>query len=127
MSTTADFYIGQGEEMEWIGSLAHEGFPTALPNRLRLARSENKYREEVTNLLHIIHPIYGIEQNHGWPWLYDTSLRTNYVYSFFDGSVKWACSHRAWVRCSEYKEMSKVDREKILHLPLLCFPKMKNK
>jgi hypothetical protein len=113
MGTRADFYVGRGEGMEWIGSIAWDGYPDGItPNtdkrraqweggptlpvggswpegeHLFDATNEATYRERVERFFRHRDDVTLPER--GWPWPWDTSHTTDYAYALDNGKV-WAC------------------------------------
>lgn len=89
MGTRADFYVGQGPEAEWLGSVAWDGYEWAdeTDNPIRQAKTEEEYRKAVSEL--IAYRDDGTKPEMGWPWPWDDSGTTDFAY-FWDGSeVKW--------------------------------------
>lgn len=84
MGTRADFYVGQGINAEWIGSIQYNGYKEAIRDSnssFFLARTEKTFRRNVSAL--IAHPDYGgVLPANGWPWLWDTSHDTDYTYAW---------------------------------------------
>jgi len=85
MGTRADFYIGEGENAAWIGSIAYDGYPSGIDNDIFIAETETQYvdavktffkdREDATN------PVQG------WPWPWEDSSQTDYAYAFLASKV----------------------------------------
>lgn len=86
MATKADFYVGRGPDAEWIGSLIWDVYPEGLPRKLLVASTEQDFRAEFGRLL-ALRPD-GYDPANGWPWPWDNSITTPYVYAF-DGGVVW--------------------------------------
>jgi len=85
MGTRADFYIGRGDDMEWIGSIAWDGYPDDRDvNAVNKEATEESFREGVSNL---IKSSGGIQPHEGWPWPWDDSGTTDYAYAFDAGIV----------------------------------------
>lgn len=89
MGTRADFYVGTGDTAEWLGSLAWDGYEFAEDEKhaLRLASSEAEFRVAVEKLLDERED--GTEPKHGWPWPWDDSGLTDYVYYWADEQLRW--------------------------------------
>jgi len=51
MGTRADFYVGRGEQAEWLGSIAWDGYPSGNPAPVTAMTSEAAYREKVEAVL----------------------------------------------------------------------------
>lgn len=94
MGTRADFYVGRGEQAEWLGSIAWDGDPGGIPKRLLKAATERKYRVVVGAFL--------VERDDatwpamGWPWPWENSQTTDYAYAFDGGKVWASCFGYAW-------------------------------
>lgn len=87
MGTRADFYIGRGEDAEWLGSVGWVAHPAGFSHRPALfaAKSEQEFRLEVAAELATRNDSTVPEQ--GWPWPWANSSNTCYVYVFDDGRV----------------------------------------
>jgi hypothetical protein len=98
MGTRADFYVGRGEQAEWLGSIAWDGHPGSIGNdgSIVLATTEADYRQQVTAFLASRDDATLPEQ--GWPWPWDDSHLTDYAYAF-DGDALWSSRFgREWFR-----------------------------
>ncbi|RMG96177.1 MAG: hypothetical protein D6706_10640 [Chloroflexi bacterium] len=88
MGTRADFYIGVGKNAEWLGSVAWDGYewdydPT---HPVMKAETEEEFREAVQQIAKDRDDWTAPED--GWPWPWDDSSLTDYIYAFVDGTVK---------------------------------------
>jgi hypothetical protein len=94
MGTRADFYIGKGKESEWLGSIAWDGYPDAIAQAVKDAKSADEFRAAVAEFFagrdDVTLPA------DGWPWPWNDSETTDYAYSFFDGGVKASCFGNNW-------------------------------
>lgn len=95
MGTRADFYVGRGEQAEWLGSIAFDGNPGAREASLLNAVTEADYRaaveaEFIESRNHCTRP------DQGWPWPWDDSRTTDYAYAFDGGKVHASCFGHAW-------------------------------
>lgn len=92
MGTRADFYIGRGENAEWLGSIAFDGYPDGLTDIpfLLTATSEPVFRKAVEVMLDNRRD--GTKPEDGWPWPWVTSHTTDYAYALDEGKV-WASSY----------------------------------
>jgi hypothetical protein len=120
MGTRADFYIGRGENAEWLGSIGWDGYPSALPNKLFKAKTEKQFRlrvqKELTNRDDSTFP------KNGWPWPWKDSNTTDYAYAFFDDRIWASCFGSSWFDPSiVQKDSDDNDTNK------LEFPNMKDK
>ncbi|WP_241832828.1 hypothetical protein [Amycolatopsis sp. CB00013] len=90
MSSNTDFYLGRGDEAEWIGSLHGECYPENFlavpPVRLAItATDETVFREAVADafdvweeesLGHVYH------RKGGWPWPWYSSHNSSWIITF---------------------------------------------
>jgi hypothetical protein len=93
--TRADFYVGEGADAEWLGTVLYDGYPDGIDGRVYDASTEAEYRNAVSIFLtgrrgDTVLPI------EGWPGLAKSSADVHYAYSFLDGKV-WASNFgRRW-------------------------------
>lgn len=80
MGTRADFYIAKSDELEWLGSIAWDGYAI---DHVALASTEEQYRQSLEEFFAGRDDVTRPEQ--GWPWPWDTSGTTDYGYVFVDG------------------------------------------
>ena len=96
MSTMTDFYLGRGDDAEWLGSLHWECDPANLlrvpPGRRALtATDEPTYRAAVADLfitwvteeLGAAYP-----RRTGWPWPWHTSHVNSWIVTFDPGECE---------------------------------------
>lgn len=93
MPTRADFYVGDGPGAEWLGSCSFDGQPAELDKAVLKAASQDEYREAV--LRNLMERPDGILPEDGWPWAWDDSYITDYVYSWRHGAL-WGRSTGEW-------------------------------
>lgn len=114
MGTRADFYVGRGQDAEWIGSIAWDGYPEGIPDEIKEPRDEKEYRVSVG--LFISGRDDGTLPEMGWPWPWQTSHTTDYAYAFDAGVVYASNFGYGW-----YEDMSdfeaKAPEEKICEFP----------
>src|SRR5690348_12684803 len=98
MGTRADFYIGTGEQAEWLGSIAFDGYRIDEMKKadtssnadlsacwqIKTAKTADEFRAAVAALLAVNDDATTPDQ--GWPWPWETSRTTDYAYAFVDGS-----------------------------------------
>ena len=89
MGTRADFYVGQGEQAEWLGSIAWDGYPDGVSKSILRAKTEKEFRKLIDEYL--ANREDGTTPEMGWPWPWKTSHTTDYSYAFFDDKV-WGTS-----------------------------------
>ena len=90
MGTRADFYVGVGQEAEWLGSIAYDGYvwSESRTNPLRKAKTEKTFRKVVARIL--ADRGDATLPSMGWPWPWEDSRTTDYAYYFLNGKVRWA-------------------------------------
>lgn len=95
MGTRADFYVGKGENAEWIGSVAwdgyewHERIQNDNPDNITSSKTEAEYRSAVADMLKSNENTTTPEM--GWPWPWETSKTTDFAYLFVDGKIEVYC------------------------------------
>jgi hypothetical protein len=94
MGTRADFYMGRGEAMEWLGSIAWDGHPESIDKQVLGSQSPEAFRNAVTDFLATREDKTLPEQ--GWPWPWMTSSTTDYAYAFDEGTVHGSCFGGPW-------------------------------
>lgn len=98
MGTRADFYVGRGEQAEWLGSIAWDGYPDGIEDKILSATDEAVYREHVHGF--IASREDGTKPEQGWPWPWEDSRTTDYTYAF-DGRGVWgSCFGHEWFLAS---------------------------
>lgn len=111
MGTRADFYVGKGEQSEWLGSIAMDGYPDGIPDNLLACTNKEVYRDFVTVFLsrcdHATLP------EMGWPWPWDDSRLTDFSYTFVNGEVKIVTLGKA-LSLKEYESYD-FDAEPYIH------------
>lgn len=84
MGTRADFYDGVGEEAEWLGSVAWDGYPSGFDRSLFLPTTTQGWRDRIAAL--------GVSRDdftdpsRGWPWPWNTSGTSDFSY-WLDGDT----------------------------------------
>lgn len=92
MGARADFYVGTGNDAEWLGSVAFDGYEWAEDPEcfIMQAKTEDEFRAVVANMLNkrddATYP------NDGWPWPWNDSKLTDFTYFFDNGTV--SCDDR---------------------------------
>lgn len=102
MGTRADFYIGRGEQAEWIGSIAGDGHADgSRTEKAFKATTESAFRAAVAKLAEeddFTRP------EDGWPWPWKTSRTTDYAYAFEGDRVYTSCFGSMWISEPKYTE-----------------------
>jgi len=91
MATRADFYVGVGEHAEWLGSVAFDGYEWAEDKDCALmsATTEVAFRNAVAEIAELRDKFCNdwTSPDMGWPWPWENSSWTDYVYAFDSGRV----------------------------------------
>lgn len=93
--TRADFYMGEGADAEWLGTVLYDGYPEGIDGRVFDASTEFEYRTAVSVFLtgRRSDTVLPME---GWPGSVKNSGDVHYAYAFLDGRV-WASNFgRPW-------------------------------
>lgn len=77
MGTRADFYVSKPDGLEWLGSIAWDGYDI---DHVALASTEEQYRQSLEEFFASRDDVTRPEQ--GWPWPWDNSNTTDYGYVF---------------------------------------------
>ena len=93
MGTRADFYVGRGENAEWIGSIALDGYPSGIPDHVLSVESEIGYRKYVKEF---VSGNNGRLPKDGWPWPWEDSQTTDYAYALDGEKVYASCFGHVW-------------------------------
>jgi hypothetical protein len=117
MGTRADFYIGRGENAEWLGSIALDGYPSGITphstetvarygyerhvdaewpagESLFDATDEATFRSRLARFFEYRDDVTLPEM--GWPWPWENSQTTDYSYAFDGGRVWASCFGHEW-------------------------------
>lgn len=89
MGTRADFYVGQGKDAEWLGSIGWDGYPDGIAEGVLKAVDAYSFRAAVQAFFADRRDVTLPEQ--GWPWPWNDSGTTDYSYWHFDGKT-WGSS-----------------------------------
>ncbi|AMV31300.1 hypothetical protein VN12_04230 [Pirellula sp. SH-Sr6A] len=116
MGTRADFYIGTGENAEWLGSVAWDGYEWQEDNDCPLmkAATEQEFREAVAAIA--VKRKDWTSPQQGWPWPWDNSFTTDRAYAFCDGKTQ----------CFEFGELPSENEEDDL-AKTVGWPNMKDR
>jgi hypothetical protein len=87
MGTRADFYIGEGKDAEWLGSVAYDGYKWAEQPDCRLMTAKTEDEFQVALLEVSKERGDWTSPDMGWPWPWDNSFTTDFTYSFHDGKT----------------------------------------
>lgn len=121
MDERADFYLGRGDDAEWLGSITWNGYPAALACETEgvelpilgtdvtvisfrslggtKALTANTLEDYIDGLRHLATSRNDfIDPTDGWPWDWPNSALTDYTYAYDNGTVY--ASHRGspWFR-----------------------------
>jgi hypothetical protein len=96
MGTRADFYVGRGEQAEWLGSIGWDGYPSGIDSAVLNAADQATYRAAVAAFFTTRDDVTLPEQ--GWPWPWTDSSITDYAYAFDEGGVYYSYFGHDWHR-----------------------------
>jgi hypothetical protein len=86
MGTRADFYIGRGQDAEWLGSVGWDGCEWEEgDSALMKAMAPDEFRAAVATIQAEREDF--TTPGDGWPWPWDDSCTTDYSYVLHDGKV----------------------------------------
>jgi|SRR5262245_25436230 len=94
MGTRADFYVGRGENAEWIGSITWDGYPTGIAEAVLEATTEDDFRREVSDFFARRNDV--TLSSEPWPWPWENSQTTDYAYAFDGERVYASCFGHTW-------------------------------
>lgn len=80
MGTRADFYVGIGDEAEWLGSIGWDGYPSGIPEIVFDVSCEEEWRNNVLKFLKTRDD--ATFPKDGWPWPWEDSSLTDFAYTF---------------------------------------------
>jgi len=102
MGTRADFYVGQGADAEWLGSIAWDGYPDGIfegsPEMFTtpLLPTVEEWRDWVAEYLSGRRDATLPER--GWPWPWRDSGTTDYAYTLIDGEIHGSSYGGPWFK-----------------------------
>ena len=99
MGARADFYVGRGEQAEWLGSIAWDGYPSGVPMPVLGAATETLFRQAVEEILATEESATRPDQ--GWPWPWEDSRTTDFSYAW-DALVYVSCFGHEWQPAAAY-------------------------
>lgn len=94
MGTRADFYVGRGQDAEYLGSVSWDGYPDGFDTPFYHAVSETQYRAAVVSISEERDD--WTDASEGWPWPWNTSRTSDYAYAFDEGKVYAAWNDYWW-------------------------------
>lgn len=94
MGTRADFYKLKEQGMEWIGSIAWDGYIEGMSEELLNAKSEEEFDELFS--VHVSTREDFTSPAEGWPWPWNNSNTTDYAYLFDRKKVVCSCFGSPW-------------------------------
>lgn len=102
MGTRADFYVGKGKKAKYLGSIAWDGYPEGVDEKVLKAKTKAEFEKAVLDFLKDRDDSTAPSQ--GWPWPWDNSQTTDYAYLFDKTEVKISCFGRKLRSYSEFLE-----------------------
>lgn len=83
MGTRADFYIAREDGLEWLGSIAWDGYPEGIDEGVLSARSADEFAGALKTFASDRDDFTSPER--GWPWPWETSHTTDFAYVLIEG------------------------------------------
>lgn len=80
MGTRADFYVAKPDGLEWLGSIAWDGYEIG---HVALAPTEDLFRQSLEEFF--AGRDDATRPENGWPWPWNNSNMTDYGYVFVEG------------------------------------------
>jgi hypothetical protein len=100
MGTRVDFYVGRGENAEWLGSYPFDGYPSGVFDAELFTTSgpigEQAWRGFVAEFLSGDNADIATTPEMGWPWPWRTSATTDYAHAWDDGAIYGSNFGRRW-------------------------------
>lgn len=106
MGTRADFYIRRGRvlrQVDWIGAIAWDGYPEGVPNKILEAETEEDFLKAVQDMKKDRDDFVDPEKD-GWPWPWENSYLTDYVYVFNTKTKK--VKYKSFDKVTKFPDMS---------------------
>jgi hypothetical protein len=94
MGTRADFYLGRGKDAEWLGSIAWDGYPGGISNKLLDSWTEDEFKERLAEFAKGRND--WTSPADGWPWPWENSGTTDFAYAFDEEELWMSCFGREW-------------------------------
>jgi len=101
MGTRADFYVGIGNDMQWMGSVGWDGYPEGIELAVLEAKDRQSYQKAVDDMLCARDDATHTED--GWPWPWENSRGTDYTYAFDGERVLCSRFGSPWQVATEWK------------------------
>ncbi len=103
MGTRADFWIGTDPAtMEWLGSIAWDGYPSGIDAAVLEARDKEEYEIQLGSFLFDRDDVTRPED--GWPWPWKNSYLTDFAYTFDGERVLCSCFGSPWQVAMEFED-----------------------
>lgn len=122
MGTRADFYKNrEPDKMEWLGSIAWDGYPEGIDREVLEAKTEEQYEIALKEFFNERNDVTLPDE--GWPWPWDDSQLTDYSYAFENGKVLASPFGHPWFDPLEKEEDGDNEDDETK----MVFPNMKDK
>lgn len=125
MGTRADFYSQTSGGLEWLGSIAWDGYPSGIPATIFDCKTDEEWREKVAKF--IASRDDGTKPDQGWPWPWEDSSTTDCAYAQVG---KVACIEQSgqWVSVEDFQDPEDNESDATLKSHgAVHFPNMKDK
>lgn len=83
MGTRADFYVQRDGSLDWLGSIAWDGYPDGIDEAVLVAKTDAEFRESLTAFFADRDDV--TMPDDGWPWPWNDSNTTDYGYVHVEG------------------------------------------
>ena len=121
MGTRADFYIGNGDNAKWLGSIGWDGYPEGIPIDIKECTNADQFEKTVCEFIKMNN---GILAETGWPWPWTSGEMTDYSYFFIKNTVYVSkYGSKAWQAIYNFATDCPKDSE----FKTVSFPDMKDK
>ena len=121
MGTRADFYVGRGEQAEWLGSIAWDG--SEVDAQIRQCQSPEAFRHAVESFLKEREDATWPKD--GWPWPWEDSQTTDYAWAFDEGKTWFSVFGKEWWPADGPEPTD--EQYEALERKAAVFPNMKSK
>lgn len=84
MGTRADFYIARDDGLEWLGSIAWDGYPEGIAAYVLKAKTSDNFGQALTAFFQDDRDDVTLPEM-GWPWPWENSCTTDFAYVLIEG------------------------------------------
>lgn len=91
MGTRADFYIRKEDQMQWLGSIAWDGYVSGIDQKVLTSQNEEDFKFNLNNFFSSRSDV--TLPSDGWPWPWGNSKLTDCCYVYESGRVMRMYDH----------------------------------